>query len=293
MKKDDLTDLRQRINMIEGRMGTDISSAYQFSDSPFKKSSVQYEQNTTIRPLSFGINHLDAFFHAGGLATNTLHEIVGKEIRGAGTASGFAMALIVKLLHQNPGMLLWTCDPFLCREVGSLNAEGLHQFGLDPAQVLVVKPKRVEDQLWVMEEALTCQTVKVVVGEFQGRCRSLDLTATRRLALRAQSQNTMVLLLRYGAQSELSSAQTRWRVFSAPSTILDDFEPGIGRPQWLVKLDKNRDGRLGTFNLEWDYAENRFLDATLSVDMASPFTDGSDSQAEMGQAMALPRAMYG
>ena len=293
MEKDDLTDLRQRINMIEGRMGTDFSSAYQFSDSPCKKSKVQCEQNTTIKPLSFGINYLDAFFHAGGLATNTLHEIVGNEIRGVGMASGFAMALVVKLLHQNPGMLLWSCDPFLRREAGSLNAEGLYQFGLDPAQVLVVKPKRMEDQLWVMEEALTCQPIKVVVGEFQGRCRNLDLTATRRLALRAQRQNTMVLLLRYGSQNELSSAQTRWRVFSAPSATLDDFEPGIGRPQWLVELNKNRDGRLGTFNLGWDYAENCFLDATLSVDMASPITDGSDCQAEMGQAMALPHAMCG
>ena len=293
MEKSDLTDLRQRINMIEGRMGTEPISTYQFSDSPLTKSNVQYEQNTTIKPLSFGIRHLDACFHAGGLATNTLHEIVGNEMRGAGMASGFAMALVVRLLHQNPGMLLWTCDPFLRQEAGSLNAEGLYQFGLDPAQVLVVKPARVEDKLWVMEEALTCQTIKAVVGEFQGKYRNLDLTATRRLALRAQRQNTMVLLLRYGAKSELSSAQTRWHVYSAPSAKLDDFAPGIGHPQWLVELDKNRDGRVGTFNLGWDYAENCFFDATLSVDMASPFTDGSDSQAEMGQVMALPHAMCG
>ena len=288
MTKPDLIDLRERIAAIEGRIHYD--ARLQLSDSPNKPNRPVLGPENISPTLSFGIGHLDGRFADGGIATNALHEVIGCETRGAGTASGFAMAIAVKLLEQRSGILLWTSDSFLRREIGTLNAEGLHQFGLDPAHVLIVSPNRSEDLLWVMEEALTSKAVQVVVGEFPHNHRKTSLTATRRLALKAKQHRTMILLVRHGTQVVSSAAQTQWIVKATTSGPIGGFEAGVGRPRWQVELDKNRNGQTGTFTLEWNHAECRFQDAAIPIDLAATPADRQDRAPEMGQVVALQHA---
>lgn len=274
MARDTLVGLRKRIATLEGRA---------FSGACLQGATV----SRSSKVLPFGIEQLDAAFAKGGLATDALHDVVGQETRGAGAASGFAVALATRLLKHTDGALLWICDPVLRQEAGRLNAEGLYQLGLDPARVLVVSPAKSEDGLWAMEEGLANRAVRAVIGEFYRTAPALNLTATRRMALRAHRQNTLALLVRHGTEAEPSAAQTRWQVRPGQSASLEGFEPGLGRSCWQIDLSKNRDGRTGTFTLEWDHEHTCFYNAPLSVSLATAPADGQDRAPAMGQIVAL------
>ncbi len=274
MARDTLAGLRKRIAALEGRA---------FSGTCLKGAMV----SQSAKVLPFGIECLDAVFAKGGLAIDALHEVVGQETRGAGAASGFAMALASRLLEHTDGALLWVCDPALRQEAGRLNAEGLYQLGLDPARVLIVSPAKSEDGLWAMEEGLANRAVKTVIGEFYRTARALNLTATRRMALRAHRQNTLALLVRHGTEAEPSASRTRWQVRPEQSAPPGGFEAGLGRPCWQIDLTKNRDGPTGTFTLEWDHERRSFYNTALSVSLAAAPADGQDRAPAMGQVVAL------
>ncbi|MEP3277932.1 MAG: inducible mutagenesis protein A [Stappiaceae bacterium] len=289
MARETLAGLRKRIAALEGRSSSDtcLPKPTPQANGWFGKTGNAPEDSLAYGVLPFGIDHLDAAFTKGGLAIDTLHEVIGKETRGAGATSCFAMALATRVLKQRGGALLWVCDPGLRQEAGRLNAEGLYQLGLDPARVLVVSPAKSEDGLWAMEEGLGNRAIKVVIGEFYRTTPALNLTATRRLTLRAHQQNTMALLVRHGTEAEPSAAQTRWHVHPDLSAPLSGFDAGPGRPRWQIDLNKNRDGRTGTFTLEWDHAQSRFYDTPLSVAVATTPANGQDRAATMGQVVAL------
>ena len=53
--------------------------------------------------------------------------------------------------------------------------------------------------------------------------KKLDLTASRRLALRARESGVLGLLLRQAGPAEPGAALTRWLVSPRPAGTLDDF----------------------------------------------------------------------
>jgi protein ImuA len=68
----------------------------------------------------------------------------------------------------------------------------------------------------------------------------------------------MGLLLRQASAAEAGAAATRWHVAPRPAAILDDFVAGIGRPAWRLALERNRNGRTGIFDLEWNHDSRAF-----------------------------------
>ena len=85
--------------------------------------------------------------------------------------------------------------------------------------------------------------VSAVVVELPGKSALLDLTATRRFALAAAEQDTMVLLARGEAKPCPSAAHTRWQVAAAPSRALEAHAPGA--PAFVLDLLRQRGGRDG------------------------------------------------
>ncbi|GAA4248770.1 hypothetical protein GBZ26_22975 [Azospirillum formosense] len=206
-----LADLRARIRGLEGLGGEGA------------------------RVLPFGLLDVDGAFPAGGLPLGCLHEVAGEE-PGAGTA--FAAHLLARLASA-AAPALWVVRG------RDLHAAGLAAYGLTPDLLIAVRATRDADALWAMEEALRCKRLSAVLGEVGG----LDLTASRRLQLAAESSGVTGFLLQSTARrSAASAAVTRWRI--APASSWTE-EPGVGEPRWRAELERCRGGRPGVWLLEW------------------------------------------
>lgn len=192
----------------------------------------------------------------GGIARGCLHELFASEPDDAGSITGFATMLAVRL----GGGIIWLRQEGVQKASGRLHAAGLMEIGLDPARmILAVLP----DPLSVLRAAadvVRCPDVGVAVVELWQRPPGLDLTASRRLALAAEASGVTILLLRVDAEPTPSAAQTRWSVRAAASAPLEANAPG--HPTLEIELLRQR-GRPagGRWHVEWDRERAVFLAA--------------------------------
>jgi protein ImuA len=265
MAREAFVELARRIARIEGRTGPAAGFPEGQADAagariPPVPARQLLSPRRGGRVLPFGIPELDRTL-GGGLRADALHEIRAETTREAAAANGFATALLSRLLRRDDRPLLFVVEMAAAREGGLPYGPGLDQFGLDPGRLVVVETARPEEALWVFEEGLRCAGLAAVFCELRGHPKALDLTASRRLALRARESGVMGLLLRQAVAAEPGAAATRWRVVPRPAGTLDDFTEGIGRSAWRLDLERNRAGRPGSFDLEWDHAAFRFAGA--------------------------------
>jgi protein ImuA len=208
--------------------------------------------------VPLGIAALDKAI-GGGLHLAALHEIRARESRDGGAAPGFASALIVRLADAGGfPSVVWISEADVRRETGGLYPLGLAALGLDPARVVQVAARTQREALWAFEAALSCRGLGVAVCEL--RHASLDLSATRRCALRARKAGVTGLLLRLGGEAEPTAAELRFRLSAAPAGRIGGFAEGVGRPAWRLALEKSRGGRTGIFSVEWNAHERSFAE---------------------------------
>jgi len=242
--------------------------------------------------LPLAIPRLDTLL-AGGLRRDTLHEIRSTLSRDNGAATGFAVAILSLLARADPKPILWIVEGASADEAGAPYGRGLDSLGLDPRRLIVVRVHRPIDALWVAEEGLACSGLAAVLAEIKGTPRLLDLTASRRLALRARS-GVMGILLRQARETEPSAAATRWRAEPLTASTLDGYAAGIGRPAWRLVLERNRRGATGAIDVEWDHAQRSLAavaasdPAALSVPVAAVPFDRPAAPPEVGKVVALP-----
>ena len=152
----------------------------------------------------------------------------------SGAAAAFALAALAR-----PGPVLWVQDRVSARELGLP-----HPPGLDRA-VIRIAASRVSDALRAMEQGLGCPALSGVIGEVWGAAPRVDMTATKRLALRAEAGGVPCWLLRRGAQPALSAARERWRVDALPAAP-HPWDPGsVGASRWGAALFRSRSARPG------------------------------------------------
>jgi protein ImuA len=270
--------------------------------------------------LPFGIERLDRLL-AGGLRRDALHEIRSETTRDSIAATGFAFALLARLADQEArradgptgkqgeearktgGLigkqkdlrpLLLVIEASALSEAGEPYGPGLDRFGLDSRRLVIVQTRRPSETLWVFEEALRCRGLAAVLAEIRGHPHQLDLTASRRLALRARENGVMGLLLRQASAVEPGASATRWHVSPRPASTIDDFASGIGHPVWHLALEHNRTGPIGTFDLEWNHGTRAFASAApirpaLSLARAPLSGDRPNPPIEAGAVVALRR----
>jgi protein ImuA len=211
--------------------------------------------------LPSGLPKLDGLL-AGGLERAALHEMRVAVSRDAAAMTGFAVAILSRLAIADTRPLLWIVEQAVGAETGLPYGGGLRAYGLDPADLIVVRVRKPVDALWVFEEGLRCAGLAAVVAEMQGNPRTLDLTASRRLALRAAESGVTGFLLRQSARASPTAASTRWLIGPLPAAADEDFPEGIGNPAWRLALERNRHGATGVFDMEWNHEQRRFA-ATL------------------------------
>lgn len=221
----------------------------------FEAVAPRIDPDAQPRIIPCGAGDIDAVLPDGGLRRGALHEVLAATYRDMSAAMGFAAALAARCAQTIPDAPVLWCEgshaPF---DSGALYGPGLAQFGLDPARLIIVSPPKEVDLLWTMEEALRLGAFAAVVGEIDGRAARLDLTATRRLQLAAEENNTPAFLLTGHASARTSAAVTRWRIEPAPSSPtleVAGLAGLIGRPRWHVRLERCRGAQGGTLDEEW------------------------------------------
>lgn len=182
---------------------------------------------------------LDACFETGALPLGAIHEFVAANREEKAAANGFIAALLGRL--PDASGLVWITKRI------SVFPPGLAMFGLDCERIAFIELRREQDILWAAEEALRCKGVSAVVADIA----NIDLTASRRLQLAAEHSGAVAFLMRVAPKSLVSTAcASRWSVRHAASLPPDGL-PGVGFPRWDIELLKVRNGRTGTFTLEW------------------------------------------
>lgn len=137
-----------------------------------------------------GFRALDARLPGGGWPLATLIELL-VPAAGVGEIRLLLPALrrLTTAVGEEPRWVAWLAPPHLPY------APALADAGLDPARMLVVRPRAGSDRLWAMEQALRSGACAAVLG-WTGAAED---TALRRLKLAAEEGRTPAFLLRPAA----------------------------------------------------------------------------------------------
>lgn len=196
----------------------------------------------------------------GGLVVGGLHEIHCDE-DDCGAANGFALLLALRAAATRPIIVIR--DDRCIRAFGRLYGDGVAALGGDPATITMVHGIGTLPTLRAAADAVACPAVGAVIVEPWRAAAAFDLTASRRLAMRAERVGVFALLVRLGGVPPPSAAATRWRVRSAPSRVLAANAPGP--PAFDITLLRHRGGVAGfDARVEWNHDQRNFCDAPLS-----------------------------
>lgn len=184
----------------------------------------------------------------GGLGRGTLHEICASSSTHMPAATAVALSLAAKAAGGKS--LLWARQSAAGYENGRPYPPGLGEIGVDPGRMVFVSAGDATAVLKAGVEAARCAALGAVVIEPHGLPRELDLTASRRLLLAAESARVFTLILTRG-EPAASAASTRWRVSPAPSRALQAGAPGF--PSFILRLLRQRGGvDRCEWCVEWD-----------------------------------------
>ncbi|MEM9669955.1 MAG: hypothetical protein AAF950_13595 [Pseudomonadota bacterium] len=193
-----------------------------------------------------------------GLGASGVHELAEGSFGDMPALTGLALAASHAL---RPGPIIWISQRGLAREHGLLQQRQLEAFHGRERPCLFVRPCKLVDTLWAIEEAIRSSAVTAVIAEID----EADFTASRRLTLAASRHGVPLTLLMPHTREGSTAATARWRVSPLPSAV-NRFDPRApGRPRWRAVLERSRNvpylaGHI--FDLEHDHE-------TLSLNLVS------------------------
>ena len=156
--------------------------------------------------LSFGVEEIDKMLPNGGLSQGAIHEIFAAD---AGIATAFCAILINRLTIKNKTQSILWCENPWALDAGLIYGPAFLQFGINPEKLLIVRTRHDSETLWAMQEGLRCRKIVAVIGELT----DMSLTASRRLQLTAEKNETTAFTLRpENIKPPPSAASTRWRL---------------------------------------------------------------------------------
>jgi protein ImuA len=179
-------------------------------------------------------------FPQGCFPLGAVHELISEGPEDAASTAGFTAALVSGLM-KNGGAAVWIGQSPI------LFPPALKSFGIRPDQLIFIVLKKEKDLLWALEEALKCSGLSAVIGELP----ELGFTHSRRFQLAVEQSKVTGFILRSNPRSITpNSCIARWKIRPLPSSSEDNL-PGLGHTRWQVDLLKIRNGRPGSWALEW------------------------------------------
>lgn len=198
---------------------------------------------------SMGLEELMASFPDNQFPTGVVHEFACVSKEESATTNGFIAGLVSSLVKDS-GTCLWISTD------SCLFAPALNAFHVNPLQVIFINCRQYKDVLWATEEALKCEALNAVVCELT----NLSFKESRRLQLAVEQSNVTGFIHRNTEKVNTLACFTRWHIQPLPSHW-DDGTPGVGFPRWRVALAKVKNGRPGTWDIEWTGKQFRCIAA--------------------------------
>jgi protein ImuA len=182
-----------------------------------------------------------------------IHEFVCDRIEDCAASGGF-IAGIVSSIMKKGGACIWIGQS---REIFP---PALVQFGIAPETVIFIELQRRKEMLWAMEEALKCDALAAVIGEI----KEVTFTESRRFQLAVENSGVTGFLLRHQPKNLTTATVTCWKITHL-QTDQQSSLPGLGFPRWNVELLKVRNGKPGSWQLEWRSGKFRHIMKTASI----------------------------
>ncbi len=191
-------------------------------------------------PIDVGLGPIKNAFPNATFPLGAIHEFLCDEIEEASASAGFIAGIISSLMERG-GITIW---------IGSTQTifpPALKSFGINPDKIIFIELQQENEILWAVEEALKCGSLATVLGEI----RELSFTSSRRLQLAVEKTLVTGFILRLNPRKlNTTSCVAQWKIKSIPS-ISSDSLPGVGFPRWNVELLKIRNGKPGSWQMEW------------------------------------------
>jgi protein ImuA len=178
-------------------------------------------------------------FHDGIFPIGAVHEFVSYETEDTAATAGFISGIAGQLMNGR-GTAFW---------IGAKRTifpPALKTFGIRPERIIFMELSKPKECLWAIEEALKCKSATTVIGEIG----ELTFPESRRLQLAVENSNVTGFIHRIKPRIENNVAcVSRWRIKHLPSNNAEF--PGVGIPRWDVELKRVRNGRPGSWQIEW------------------------------------------
>ncbi|MEM9999433.1 MAG: hypothetical protein AAF940_01015 [Pseudomonadota bacterium] len=294
-------DKTQKLRLLRGKLRK-LTGGHEGFDDEIAQLEKRRERMLDGH-LALGHAAFDAQLQ-GGIPWRGVTEIHAAAARDTGSVSGFVCALFAR--HEacadegqkaGLGPVLWIAQNHVVAETGRPYGWGIKHLGFDADRLRFVSTARLDDALWVCEEAAATRALGGVVLDLRAPENGPDLRETRRLHMRAMRANVPLFLLRQGGGSFASVAPVRLDVRPAPSrpaTLFTDssFEQdcvgSIGPPGFGVMISRNKAGPAGnSFTLHWNSHERVFFRATVQ-NRTTGFHTGSTAGAAHGNSAHQP-----
>ncbi len=211
-----------------------------------------YKALSTDNNINIGFRPIELAFPNATFPIGCTHEFLSASQEDIASTNGFIAVLLSKLM-QFQGTAVWISSS------RTLFPAALKGFGINPDKIIFVDLKKEKDVLYAVEESLKCNRLTTVVGEI----KQVSFKEARRLQLAAEQSRVTGLLIRHQPNIlNTIACVSRWRITSLPSKLVDDM-PGVGFPRWNVELLKVRNGKPGSWKLEW--SSNHFQPITQNI----------------------------
>lgn len=205
-----------------------------------KKQILQLEgfkEPSLTEPTSLG--RIDEAFPNHVFPFAGLHEFFCYNGEEAAATSAFVTGMFSSRIKKG-GIAVWIGSSL------TVFPPSLKWFGVQPHQVIFLRVRKEIDVAWAVHEALKCSSLSAVVGQMP----EMSLTTSRRFQLAIEEAGVGCFMLRRNPKNLLTTAISRWHVQPLQTKVEEGF-PGIGHPRWQVKLLKARNGKPGTWDIEW------------------------------------------
>ena len=234
-----------------------------------------FKPATSDSTIQAGLHFIQNAFPNSRFPTGVIHEFFCNNAEEVSASCGFVSGVLSSLM-KSEGISFWITSS------QNIFPPALRLFGINPEKIIFLHLKNEKEKLWAMEEALKCDQLSSVIGEIN----EISFTESRRFQLITEKSHVNGFIIRRNPKNLSTACVTRWKIRPTHSCfekvtilsgekvgissmdklrIIDNNEtenknffnsrtkgiPGVGYPNWVVSLLKVRNGKPGSWKLQW------------------------------------------
>jgi protein ImuA len=211
--------------------------------------SLQGFKSTSVdMPIDPGFGLINEAFPNKIFPLAAIHEFLNTDAAQSAASNAFICCIISSLM-QKGAATIWVSAS------RSLFPGALKAFDVSPEHVVFIDVQTQKEVLWVVEEALKCEGLAAVIGEL----KEINFTESRRLQLAVEKSRVTGFIVRNNPRNiNVNACVSRWKISQAKSETAGEL-PGIGFPRWKVELLKIRNGKPGSWHIEWSQGKFKVI----------------------------------